>query len=49
MDSEIIYQHLKWVKSIEQKYKYVEQESDSGEFAAFFQLPVGSVAPQLGR
>ncbi|MCK4731521.1 MAG: hypothetical protein KAT65_03595 [Methanophagales archaeon] len=38
MDSEIIYQHLEWVKSIESKYKYVEQESDSEEFAAFFSV-----------
>ena len=38
MDSEIIYQHLEWVKTIESKYKYVEQESESelGEFDAFF-------------
>lgn len=40
MDSEIIYQHLEWVKSIESKYKYVEEESDSEseEFAAFFSV-----------
>ena len=40
MDSEIIYQHLEWVKTIESKYKYVEQESesDSEEFAAFFSV-----------
>jgi len=36
MDSEIIYQHLEWVKTIESKYKYVEQESESEEFDAFF-------------
>ncbi|RZB29444.1 MAG: hypothetical protein AEth_01172 [Candidatus Argoarchaeum ethanivorans] len=40
MDSEIIYQHLEWVKTIESKYKYIEQEteSDSEEFAAFFSV-----------
>jgi hypothetical protein len=36
MDTEIINQHLKWIKSIESEYRYVEQES--GEFDAFFEV-----------
>ena len=36
MDSELINQHLEWVKTIESKYKYVEQESE--EFDAFFEV-----------
>ncbi len=38
MDSEIIYQHLEWVKSIEPKYKYVEHVSEPEEFDAFFEV-----------
>ena len=34
MDTEIINQHLEWIKSIETEYRYVEQESE--EFDAFF-------------
>ncbi len=36
MDTEIINQHLKWIKSIESEYQYVEQESE--EFDAFFEV-----------
>lgn len=36
MDTEIINQHLEWIKSIESEYKYVEQESE--EFDAFFEV-----------
>ena len=36
MDTEIINQHLKWIKSIESEYRYVEQESE--EFDAFFEV-----------
>lgn len=36
MDTEIINQHLRWMKSIESEYRYVEQESE--EFDAFFEV-----------
>jgi len=43
MDSELIHKHLEWVKSVESTYHYVEAESDSEEFAAFFSV-AGRVA-----
>ena len=36
MDTEIINQHLKWIKSIESEYQYALQESE--EFDAFFEV-----------
>lgn len=36
MDTEIINQHLEWMKSIESEYRYIEQESE--EFDAFFEV-----------
>ncbi len=41
MDTRIIDQHLEWVKSIESRYRYVEQEPE--EFDAFFEV-VGNVS-----
>jgi hypothetical protein len=38
MDSEILCTHLEWVKTIESWYMYVEQESESEEFDAFFEV-----------
>jgi hypothetical protein len=38
MDSEILHKHLEWVKTIESGYMYVEQESESEEFDAFFEI-----------
>jgi hypothetical protein len=49
MDSEILYKHLEWVKTIESGYMYVEQESESEEFDAFFEVAgrVGGAAVGL--
>ena len=44
MDTEIINQHLQWVKSIESEYRYVEQESE--EFDAFFEV-AGNVGGEV--
>ena len=38
MDSEILCTHLEWVKTIESGYMYVEQESETEEFDAFFEV-----------
>ncbi len=44
MDSEIIYQHLEWVKSID--YKYVEGEPE--EFDGFFEVAGTATGVSLG-
>ena len=48
MDCELVRQHLEWVKSIESRYQYVEQESDSGEFDAFFEVAGWASGGALG-
>ena len=44
MDSEIIYQHLEWVKAVE--YRYVEGEPE--EFDGFFEVAGVTTGTALG-
>lgn len=44
MDTEIINQHLEWIKSIESEYRYIEQESE--EFDAFFEV-AGEISGEI--
>ena len=41
MDTKIIEQHLKWVRSLESEYRYIEQAPE--EFGAFFET-MGAVS-----
>jgi outer membrane lipoprotein SlyB len=46
MDSEIIDQHLEWVKTIEPRYRYVERQPD--ELDGFFEVAGTTTGAALG-